>query len=259
LILTFSASNLSNIRDLLLSIRSIGIRARVVVVVLETTIIPQDIETTFNSCNIEVFRADGDRISSSKFTAYQQFLEEHGSEFDRILHVNPENTYFQGDPFTDSITSDGFNVVLEGLSIGQSSTDSAVMSSCYGDLALAEVEGYEIAMAGIFGGQRNSFELFVGLMSNLTAKQCNLPGADQAHLNHLIWSNEWFDFEIPFRFHGCTSGIIAAPYCLRSTLDSYRLFVGVTGKEVSILHEYRELSTIVRYIHQMCNVTLLSS
>jgi hypothetical protein len=256
LILTFAAANPGGLRNLLLSIRSIGIRSRVVVVVPNTTAIPPDIGAIMNSCGIEIFRSNP---TFSKFQAYQEFFDGHGSEFNRVLQVDPANTYFQGDPFTDSIAADGIDFVLEGRAIGESPGDSAVMAACYGESALEELGRYEIAMAGIFGGQSDRFELFVRTIANLTAGKCAVDGADQAHLNYLVWSEKWSEWKMVFGFHGCTSGIVAAPYCLRSTLDSYRVFVGVTGKEASIVHEYGEISTIVRYVQQVCSVTVLSA
>jgi hypothetical protein len=254
LILTFAPHNSDDLRDLVVSIRSTGVRARVVVVVLEDTVISPHISDLIRLCGVELFRA---HAADSSFAAYRQFLDSTPDEINRILHVNPEYTYFQGDPFTDSIVSDGIDVVLEGVTIGESPT-AAALSRCYGAAALDRLSVYEVAGAGTFGGRREGFHRFVRALSNLSALECEMAGADQAHVNHLVWTTRWSDFDLPFAYHGCASGIVAAQHCIRSLLSPYRVFVGQTGREVAVLHEYGEMPAIVTYVHQLCSITIVN-
>jgi hypothetical protein len=253
LILTFAYPDVSAVRGLLVSIRSVGIRSQVVLVLISGTSIPPDIEALLESCDIQTFFARVDNTSLLeapsvfRYLAYRQFLASR--TFNRILHVDPAHVYFQGDPFTDSLSDDGVHVVLEGESISASADTSRSIADCYGAAELSRLSPYRVASAGIFGGGAATFEPFV---ANLSVPDCYRQGDDQAHLNHWLWAAAP---RAPFTYHGCDSQIVTGTSCVSAhLLNSYRVFVGATGNEAAVFREFAAIVNVPRYIDQVCNI-----
>jgi hypothetical protein len=249
LILTFCFEDVESVRDLLMSVRMCGIRSSLVLVVLKDTDIPLSIQSLLDRCDIDLFVADLDRSSIApsllRYFAYQQFLSISGSKYRRILHVEPNFVFFQGDPFTDSITSEGLHVVLDGESIGNSSFDSFYIAYCYGESGLSALSPYQLASSSVFGGDLLHFRAVVDSIANSTCP------VDQVHYNHILWRTRSHHSRT---YHGCSSQIVNSYYCLAPTiLNEYRVFISMTGSEAMIYRAFENVGNLASYLHQLCN------
>jgi hypothetical protein len=172
----------------------------------ETASIPNESGEIINPWNIEIFRARSSGAGFSMFQVYRQFLDAHRTEFNRALHGNPENMHFQTDPFTDSMQSDGIDITLEGVPIGQLPPISNAISFCDGNSALEQLKEYQTVMGSHFGAVCNGLE--------------SGPANGQISISH--------------------SPVMVA-----------------NGNESAILHDYGMIPALIKYIHQLCNITFV--
>ena len=159
----------------------------------------------------------------SRFLFYSNWSESHISDYDRIFHVDSFDTYFQGDIFTDDITSYALHATIEGREIDGEPYNPSWIKQCYGSKIYEMVKKQKILCSGTFGGPSNIFSEIVNQMihsPNFWKQNCLLPSLDQAHYIYLIWSNYFRNISIPIIFHGCDSGLITASYCDQFIIDN---------------------------------------
>jgi hypothetical protein len=269
LLLTYCTGKMENLHVLVSSIRSVGIRATLVLCTSSDQVIPPSIEKLLASCGVWVFRG---RIPDhfepapiARYSVYDAFLSSFGSQYDRVLHVDAFDVYFQGDPFTDSLTNAALHVVLEGNTIGNQCSNRDWIRDCYGEAELASLFPNRIANSGTAGGgvafyARVVKRILAAVEATKHRARCLRDGADQGHYNRMLWAAEGaLTEEMPIRYHGCDSEFVTALFCF--TLFGFNSF-GVLSTPGSVepvfIHQYNRFKQLENVIWQLAGLIPLT-
>ena len=189
----------------------------------------------------------------SRFLSYSNWVKSHISDFDKVFHVDSFDTYFQGDIFTDDITSNTLHATLEGRIIEDEVYNTNWLNQCYGEGTSVQLGKNKIICSGTFGGPTQIFSDIVHQIINSTnfwKKECLRPSVDQAHYIYLIWNNYIRNASIPIVFHGCDSGLVTATYCNNFIHDNSTGFTyNFKESPPRMIHQYDRFSDLNKWVN----------
>jgi hypothetical protein len=193
LILTFALGRINQTRILISSLRSIGVRATIVLCLSDAQIIDDQTQSLIEHCHVSIFRSS---IPVSllkappiaRYHVYNEFLSRHKTEYSRLLHVDAFDVYFQGDPFTNSVTETALHITLEGVSLDRQISNQWWVDDCYGRDILVTFWENAVVCSGTIGGNPLYFAEVVKTLLTLIEQtsnrtNCLRDGADQGHFN----------------------------------------------------------------------------
>jgi hypothetical protein len=233
-------------------------------------VIPPTVQGLLDSCGVDVFRAQIPDSTSrvapiARYYVYDAFLTRFGSQYDRVLHVDGFDVYFQGDPFTDSLTNSALHVVLEGVTMRHQISNQDWIRDCYGDAELESLRPNRIANSGTVGGgvafyARVVKRIIAAVEATKARKRCLRDGADQGHYNRMLWAAEGaLAEEMPIRYHGCDSEFATVLFCWSSIdFSSFGILSGGGPVEAVFIHQYNRFRPLLTVVKQLAGLIPLT-
>lgn len=217
LVITATTSRINRIEMLVRSLRSVGSRARFVVLVPIGTKIPLNIL----NCGVEFIEmssASSRTLRSPhkiRWEWYYTYLTDHRSEFDRVFHTDAFDAFFLSDPFANWVRNDILYVAQEGRIIQICPINSHWISKCHGNQTLNQIGKYPVLCSGTLMGGIELFRYVAITMINESGwDDCWAKGYDQGEFNFLVYTK--FINEISIQFMGCNSAFLTMSYCSQS-------------------------------------------
>jgi hypothetical protein len=190
-----------------------------------------------------------------RFEVELAWLELHVDEIDRIFHCDSADSFFQGSPFSE-FPEIGLTFVGEGRELALCPWNSKWMSDCYGS-NLSALMWNEILCSGSIGGDSRSYLTFLRAFTNGSDwKRCQFRSADQAILNHFVWSGEIQRFGLTYKIRRCQTGFFTMTWCdYKDIIDTNnRTWMGKDGKPIIFIHQYDRFPALVDRFSKSCHL-----
>jgi hypothetical protein len=137
---------------------------------------------------------------------------------DRVLFIDPCDTFFQSDPFEHMIVGDELVLVSEGLKLGKCSRNRRWIRRSLGHMGTMQPLTLKtfpwdrpIINSGLLGGGVAKVRRLVDLLLS-AGRAVAAMGVDQPILNIFAWSGELERRNLTFRLDGC-NGSALHQYC----------------------------------------------
>jgi hypothetical protein len=117
------------------------------------------------------------------------FLQDHGSEFDRVFMMDAFDIFFHRDPFEVLTATDTMVFFEEGWSLMGAGLNPSWLQNCYGTLADPILVNQTLCCGTLYGGTA-VFIQFLRTLLELWPPREKCPW-DQAVLNFLMYTNEF--------------------------------------------------------------------
>lgn len=242
------------------SLRSTGCKAKVVVV--SNVSLKQDYQDMYKKCNVDFFvmKSPPETMSmyphSLRYVGYQQYFNQLKNQtFNRVLHADSFDVFFQKDPFTDDIRNDRLYFTMEDILIQNSSWNSGWLTRAYNESTAISLANYPVSCSGTLIGGYSQFLKYLKVLLNHPPFWANgRHSLDQAYHNYLLHTSAFKKAGIKEEFMGCNSPIITMHYCgrIKQVVKNGRIYTP-NGKIIpSIVHQYPLYQSMSDAISKMC-------
>ncbi|OHT01134.1 hypothetical protein TRFO_01732 [Tritrichomonas foetus] len=243
------------------SLRSTGSQARVVVI--SNTSFAEDFIKDYLACNVEFFIMKSTKKTHSmyphslRYVGYQQFFQQTTEKFDRVLHADSFDVFFQKDPFNEEISKDKLYFVLEDIKIENSSWNSGWLIRAYNESVSQSLGENIVSCSGTVIGGYNQFLIYLNTLLEHPPFWANgRHSLDQAYHNFLLHTGVFEKKGINAAYFGCNSHILTMHYCSRhgkEVLKNNRIYTP-NGKILpAIVHQYPLFRGSQLAIKAMCS------
>jgi hypothetical protein len=186
-----------------------------------------------------------------------EYLWAHLNEFDRLLHTDAFDVYFQGDAFGTAVPKDVLYVVSESRPIGTCPVNSQWVLKCFGKAGLEIVKRRHILCSGsVIGGARHFLELVKEMVNTSEWDDCWQKAHDQGAFNYLFWSK--LSGRIPHRIMGCESDFLTMGYCAAGQQRFFdrrkRIVTARLGRRPVYVHQYNRYREVDREIQRKSGI-----
>ena len=242
------------------TLRSVGCKAHVVFVSNKT--MKNKHKQFFKKCGVELFIMVSPKNTNTmyphslRYIGYQQYLKQTKYRFNRILHADSFDVFFQKDPFNENISTNSLNFVLEDILIINSSWNSGWLQRAYGEEMPIKMGNNIVSCSGTIIGGAKQFKIYLNTL--LGHKPFWLNGRhslDQAYHNYLLYSKKFERNGIKPKFFSCNSPILTMHYCFRRGNEHYtnERVLCPDGRTVpSIVHQYNLFEDAQYILHRIC-------
>lgn len=197
-----------------------------------------------------------------RFKCERDWIKENLKDFDRVLHSDAYDIFFQKDPFKpyeghDLIGYDHLTFVVEPHFIRGCGWNLAWFTHCYGPDTTRLFEDNFIICSGTIAGSASDYLKLVEMMiSQEEWKTCYSPSHDQPILNYLLWSGKIKDAGIKYSLAGCDGGFATLQWCTLNMRVDYNEFgqVVLPSKIVPpYVHQYPRIPGLTEHLREACN------
>ena len=179
-----------------------------------------------------------------------QWIQQHKHEIDRILHSDSLDVFFQGDPFTSSISNDSLTFIVEPHCIRSCGWNIAWIDECYGRSGVNFHRHNFIICSGSISGNINEYHKLIELMiSQDEWKTCWGPSHDQPILNHIVWSGLAKSLGIKYKLSGCDGGFFTMQWCVidkNVLFNEHNQIISTGGSVPSYIHQYNRYQNLTK-------------
>jgi hypothetical protein len=242
----------------LLSIRTAGIRARIVLVTIPEKEFDPYFAHVIQLTSVEVCRMDvregGSTNDMHRHPWLLRYLTKHRGELDRVLMFDAFDCYFHRDPF-EELNFDEMAFFQEGWDLRDAGLNGGWIESCFGHSILLSISDKLTLCSGTIYGSAQVFEAFEHLILQPRFwKHCPL---DQPILNVLVYTGEMKSANVPYRLMSCTGPILTLSNCNRSitlqndTLEAFNQ----EGRVPHIVHQWKAFDDFRSLYVERCNMT----
>ena len=217
----------------------------------------------YEDCNVEFFfmnqtAATADFYPNSlRYIGYQQFFKANESrQFNRVLHADAFDVFFQKDPFDEQIHNDRLYFALEDIPIRDSKWNSGWLTRAYNKSIATKLGNNTVSCSGTVIGGYLPFLKYLDVLLNHPQFWKN--GRDtlvQAYHNYLLYTSAFTASQIKYSFLGCNSQILTMHYCSRSsslTIKHNHIYSPNGQLEPSIVHQYPVYQQAINAINSLC-------
>ncbi|KAH0788900.1 hypothetical protein GPJ56_007195 [Histomonas meleagridis] len=192
---------------------------------------------------------------SLRYIAYNQFLSQTPFQFNRVLHTDSFDVFFQADPFTPDIDPNYLYFVMEQPLIMNSTWNSGWLVRAYNESVSKSLGKYLVSCSGTLIGGMNQFQIY--LKTLLGHKPFWLNGRhslDQAYHNYLLHTKAFENNGIHPKYLGCNSTFLTMHYCSRGKFKIQNdRFLGPDGTTIpSVVHQYNRYGGGPQLINRLC-------
>jgi hypothetical protein len=176
-----------------------------------------------------------------RYLLYDEFLHQHGTEYDRVLLADCTDVYFQGDPFSwDLSPGVHFFMEEEKQQVGESQNQRLWMTYQFGREYVERHASKTVSCSGTTFGDTASIRKYIALMIFTSMRARNLGkiyGGDQGIHNYLLIERLLDNVIVHPNRHGpvMTMGVMR-PGDWRT--DGGRRVLNDTGDAPPVLHQY---------------------
>lgn len=238
------------------SLRGTGCRCRIILFASSSFEFTTSLIQFFNNKNVEIiFNADEKQKRSFaphmlRYEYELQWIQQHKHEIDRILHSDSLDVFFQGDPFTSSISNDSLTFIVEPHCIRSCGWNIAWIDECYGRSGVNFHRHNFIICSGSISGNINEYHKLIELMiSQDEWKTCWGPSHDQPILNHIVWSGLAKSLGIKYKLSGCDGGFFTMQWCVidkNVLFNEHNQIISTGGSVPSYIHQYNRYQNLTK-------------
>ena len=241
------------------SLRSVGCKARIVLVNNETT--DQYTLKQLESCGVEYFKMKSPKNSSSfyphslRYIGYSQYIKSANMKYKRVLHADAFDVFFQSDPFTKNIEQNRLYFIMEDILIGNSTWNSGWLKRAYNESISKQLENFTVSCSGTIIGGYSQFQIYLNTLLGHAPFWANgRHSLDQAYHNYLLHTGKFADNGVNVSTFGCNSPFLTMHYCSRDKNS-------IRGGEVvcpdqytvpSVVHQYNLFPQVGKLLLKKC-------
>lgn len=214
LILTCIRNKNEGYEQFLLSIRTTGCKARLIILTEVGHVFPDKYKILIDYTDAEVVEMSTPYQLSNDFTRntwFLEFLEARRNEFRRIFVCDAFDVWFQRDVFQIFNATDRITFIGEDQAIGQQPINKEWVMGCYGAAGAEKLADKLILCHGtIYGSPELLYQYFKVLMSEKWSDGCPL---DQPKLQHLAYDGILAQHGIKWEYSGCDGPVLTMRQC----------------------------------------------
>jgi hypothetical protein len=237
------------------TLRSTGSRARIVLFLSSSS---AHLLRFFSACGVEpvvVERMHPTLAAAprlARYYFYQQWLSEHASEVDRVLHADAFDIVFQSDPFFEGFNESKLYLIIEPVTISQSHWTLQSVRQCYTDVSFADEP---LSSAAVLAGGVRPFTTYLNRLLGVEKwSSCFGHSLDVAHHNFMLYSGGFGGIEIGRM--GCASPWLGLTFCCkkaRCTLSRDGVMFGNSSDQApAVIHQYNRWDNLTMRNTVMC-------
>jgi hypothetical protein len=246
----------------LMSIRSAGCRARIIVMVDKGHRFRGRVRRVIQWTGTEIFRFAWNRsyyrhTDLGRSIWLYEWLQSHRREVDRIFWFDAFDVFFQSDPFKSLVSPGKMTFISEGIPLARSPRNMKLKRNCYGrEGALAVRDGLVLCF-GTIGGDIESYLKFLRFMVGNRTQWfgCNL---DQPQLNYYLHTGAIERAGIKYEIQGCGGTVLSMSFCPRGRNyfdHGGRKFFDMTNNGTAtsaVVHHYKVNRGVVKNYKRRC-------
>lgn len=242
------------------SLRATGCQAKVVVV--SNVSLKKQYQEMYKKCDVDFFvmKSPPETMTmyphSLRYVGYQQYFDSiKNTKFNRVLHADSFDVFFQKDPFTDEILNDRLYFTMEDILIQNSSWNSGWLTRAYNESVANSLANYNVSCSGTLIGGYSQFIKYLEVLLHHQPFWLNgRHSLDQAYHNYLLHTSAFKKAGIKEEFMGCNSPIITLHYCgrIKQVVKNGRIYSPNGLVVPAIVHQYPLFQSMTNAISKMC-------
>lgn len=250
----------SSAQVFLRSLRSVGCKAKVVLI--SNSSVSENQVQFAKICGAEYFIMKSPDNSTTfyphslRYIGYSQFFQSNRDIYDRILHSDSFDVYFQSDPFTENIEKQNLYFAMEGIPIGNSTWNTGWLNRAYNESVSFNLSNYEVSCSGTVIGGFDQFKKYLNTMLSHSPFWNNgRHSLDQAYHNFLLHTGQFQREGVNTRFLGCDSHILTMHYCSRhgkEVISDHQIRGPLNLSSPAIVHQYNLFPRSSDIINRLC-------
>jgi hypothetical protein len=255
----------SRVECFLRTLRTTGTRARVILFLDAPDTRTPEWLRFFTACDIEPYYVNTSSSvllevpKMSRYYFYYQWLKDHLSEVDRILHTDTFDVIFQSDPFIPSLNASRLYFTFEPVSISASRWTASWISDCYGQSFFAKHGDGPVSCSGVTaGGGEPFFRYLKVLLKAKEWRKCFGHSLDQAHHNYLLYTGKFAKVGLEIDSFDCNSRFLTMHFCCKLAKchwDNKTDIIYGNNTEVApvLVHQYNRWKNLTRRNNVFCS------
>jgi hypothetical protein len=243
----------------LLSIRSSGCLARVVVATETTHVFDPHYDRVIRLTLTEVYRHE--RVEGARSNDMLRhhwifdYLTEHVNELDHVFMMDAFDCFFHRDPFEELNWNDTMAFVDEGWLLDNSGPNGGWITECFGASVLSTIGHFDTLCSGtIYGSARRFLEFEKVFLAGDLWEHC---AVDQAMLNYLVYSGKLQAAGIPYMILPCNGTVLTLSNCPREFKDvnGMREVFNDKGVVPHVVHQWKARDDFRNMYVGRCDMT----
>jgi hypothetical protein len=253
-----------NVRVNLLSIRSTGCNARILLLA-ETGHAFEDAFLSlcaFLEVEIALFNyTPGFHTDIYRSEWLLAWLAPRAAEFDRVFYIDAFDAFFQMDPFDHLVEKGLMTFVSEGPTIENQPSNFRMIAACFGRAVAVAVSPYELICSGSVAGDVTAYVKYLRVLTeNLTRWHSPACANDQQQINGLAWTGELAKAGVRFRIEGCNGTVNSMYNCRWNKIDIGNGFFDLSENKRfvnnAVMHHYKQWEWVVKNYYERCGMEL---
>ena len=245
------------------SIRSTGSNCRIILFFPTLQKMRRSEEKMCNILQIEIIRIDDNKNRNDvphmiRYEYEYQWLRTHLKEVDRIFHSDSFDVFFQGDPFSESVSKTELTFVVEPHCIRSCGWNTFWLAKCYVEPTLNQMRHHYIICSGSIAGSSSMYFKLLKLMINSPEwSRCWEKSLDQSILNVLVWMGNLTSAGINYSYTGCHGGFFTVQWCaLEKTIqyNEHGQIISQKGTVPAYIHQYNRIENFTKELYKRCRV-----
>ena len=262
LILLAMGDKINSVIFSVLSLRTTGCRARVVIIMLEKNRknVNHKVEQRLNDCGIYIVGLNYTYKSKSfnfmkiiRFPLFAEFLSKYPNSFDRALYFDSYDTVFQSDPFTSEIQPGKLYISPEYNPIGNNNW----VKGWFDRIPGFNYDSYldqDVICSGVFGGYTNVVYKLCDMMKALYIYDydgIDFITEDQGLLDYLIYAGPAVSSGLnPTVLLDYVSAGFIVPYIPYQGIGTTKIF----NKTTVLIHHINRNKDYLKNIKKICKL-----
>lgn len=262
-VLAAALTQLKRVEYFLRTLRTTGTHARVILFLDNENTATIEWRKFFTACDIEpVFISNPDPVVQSapklsRYYYYQEWLQIHKDEVDRVLHTDTFDVIFQSDPFIPIITKDSLYFTFEPVTLKSSHWTDQWINQCYGKKITKKYGNKAVSCSGVTVGGCQPFLKYLELL--LTTPKwitCFGHSLDQAHHNYLLYNGDFERAGLTISSFDCNSPYLTMHFCCKRAKCSWIPGGYVYGNNSNVapvlVHQYNRWKNLTKRNSVFC-------
>lgn len=243
------------------TLRTVGCKARVVIITNST--IDSEIQKKIEKCGASIYKMKSTTKThhmyphSLRYVGYKEFLDKYKNNFNRILHADSFDVFYQSDPFTEEIKPQNLYFVMERPLIGNSSWNSGWLERAYNESVSKQLSDFQVSCSGTIIGGSEQFMIWLNtLVSHEPFWANGRHSLDQAYHNYLLHTGTFEKNGVHPEYLDCNSHILTMHYCSKGygILVKNNLVYCPDNETIpSIVHQYNLFEEAHKSLRKVCS------
>lgn len=255
----------TNLAENILSIRSSGCRARILLMVehnhtfddaLMEVITYTETEILYNDFGVHMKDSQERYLADElRLVWMRDWLNQHRSEVDRCLLADAFDVFYARDPFGTIVNNETLTFFSEDLTLDEDDVNLGWIQQCYGDSGAAAVGAEQIVCSGTVAGPVTEFFSYLDLMLHGNESKIDCV-QDQAQLLYMLHTGYFDRHGLKYEIKGCLD-VVAMHNCgwkARDISDAKEI-LNWQGEVPVLVHQYTHLPFLRGNIQKVCNVS----